>query len=283
MIHDTKSPIISIYMPTRNRPGLAKMSIDSVLCQTFQDFELIVVDDGSTGENFEILKKIVSKDARIRLLRQEISGGAPSARNYAIKNSKGLYVTGIDDDDLWCEDRLKLFFDAVDDDDCDMLMYSDDVFFTDKDEKLWAKKVNISHADLLVANEIGNQVFARRDKWIAAGLFDEALGAAQDHDMWLRLFEICSRTKYVPGAVQYIRLAHGGRMSRNKRHWEYMGYYKKHKQKMSDEQRRSYVYYLYLCFKKPRLLRFIAMLCYIPRAKTMTLIKKRVLKQWYVI
>lgn len=96
------SPRISVILPTFNRAPWLRRAIDSVLAQTERDFELIVVDDGSTDATAEILE---SYGARIRVLRQP-RGGAYVARNLALRASDSELVAFIDSDDLWYPNRL---------------------------------------------------------------------------------------------------------------------------------------------------------------------------------
>lgn len=96
--------LISIYIPTHNRIELLKKAINSVLEQTYTNWELIVVNDASTDNTEEYLKKISSSDSRIRYFTNETPKGACYSRNIAIKNSSGKYITGLDDDDVFTKD-----------------------------------------------------------------------------------------------------------------------------------------------------------------------------------
>jgi glycosyltransferase involved in cell wall biosynthesis len=94
---------VSVIIPNFNNAEYIKESIDSVLFQTYKDFELIVVDDGSTDNSMEILEEYKSK---IRILRQSNSGVA-SARNLGILESKGSLIAFLDSDDIWTSDKLE--------------------------------------------------------------------------------------------------------------------------------------------------------------------------------
>lgn len=90
-------PFLSVILPTYNRKYCVSRMIDSVLQQSFEDFELIIVDDGSTDDTFEMLEEKY-QDKRIRLTKQE-NGGVSSARNLGISLAKGNYITFVDSDD----------------------------------------------------------------------------------------------------------------------------------------------------------------------------------------
>lgn len=89
-------PILSVILPTYNRKKLVGRAIDSILSQNFLDFELIIVDDGSTDNTIKVLETY--KDPRIRIFQKE-NGGVSSARNLGLRQARGEYVTFVDSDD----------------------------------------------------------------------------------------------------------------------------------------------------------------------------------------
>ena len=95
-------PLISVILPVYNRAGWVARAIDSVLSQTYQNFELLVIDDGSTDETSLVLEGYGS---RLKVLKQA-HAGAEAARNLGIENARGEFVAFIDSDDLWYADRL---------------------------------------------------------------------------------------------------------------------------------------------------------------------------------
>ena len=100
-------PEVSIIIPTYNRANFLIQSIQSVLNQTFTDFELIVVDDGSIDDTKKIVWKFVKKDKRIKYIYQENSGGTAGPRNTGIKYSAGNYLAFLDSDDQWLPEKLE--------------------------------------------------------------------------------------------------------------------------------------------------------------------------------
>jgi glycosyltransferase involved in cell wall biosynthesis len=99
-------PLITIVIPTFNRLSLVRQAIDSVLRQTYSNWELVVVDDGSTDQSFEAISSI--DDPRIRVIRLEHTGNIAFARNIGAKSGRGEWLSFLDSDDVWVPERLSL-------------------------------------------------------------------------------------------------------------------------------------------------------------------------------
>ena len=97
---------ISVVLPFYNRVDLLQESVDSVLNQTHTNFELIIIDDGST-EGAPYLKKLTERDSRVKLIELEKNCGAAYSRNKGIEKASGIYIAFIDADDLWLENKLE--------------------------------------------------------------------------------------------------------------------------------------------------------------------------------
>lgn len=93
-----ESPIISVIVPVYNTEQYLECCLNSVLLQTFKDFEVLLIDDGSTDKSGEICDKYALKDSRIRVFHKE-NGGVSSARNVGLRNAKGKWLTFLDSDD----------------------------------------------------------------------------------------------------------------------------------------------------------------------------------------
>lgn len=100
------SPLISCIIPTHNRALKLKTAADSVLSQTYQNIELLIVDDQSKDNTKEVVELMAQKDNRIKYLLNPTKG-ANNARNYGITNAKGEYIAFLDDDDSWVETKLE--------------------------------------------------------------------------------------------------------------------------------------------------------------------------------
>lgn len=100
------SSLISVIMPAYNAESIIADSIDSVLSQTYENIELIVVDDGSSDKTLDIIEKLKLKDARIKSFPNEKNIGVSKTRNKAIKLAKGQWIAFLDSDDVWKKNKL---------------------------------------------------------------------------------------------------------------------------------------------------------------------------------
>lgn len=99
-------PLVSIIMPAFNVERYVSESIESVISQTFQDWELIIIDDCSTDRTFEIASNFAKGDERIQALMNELNFGGAQTRNKGIEVAKGKYIAFLDSDDLWLPNKL---------------------------------------------------------------------------------------------------------------------------------------------------------------------------------
>ena len=105
MIGKFGSPVVSVIIPTYNRAHLIGRAIRSVLDQTYQDWELIVVDDASTDDIPGIVKGFT--DGRVKYIRHDENKGAAAARNTGIQAARGAYIAFLDSDDEWLPEKLE--------------------------------------------------------------------------------------------------------------------------------------------------------------------------------
>lgn len=191
------SPVISVVVPTYNAQATLLETIDSIRRQTFSDFELIVIDDGSTDDTLRRLQGV--HDPRLRVFRYP-NAGLAEARNRGIDRSRGEFISFIDADDLWTPDKLALQLDALRRHPEAALAYSWTAFIDRKGSYLFAKEPchfeGDVHADLLRSCFVasGSNILVRRSCVEAVGSFDTALGAAQDWDFCLR---VAARSSFV--------------------------------------------------------------------------------------
>lgn len=106
-----KKCLLSIVVPNYNNGSFIERCLESILCSKRKDFEVIVVDDGSTDDSVDIVRKI--EDMRLKVFTQE-NQGVSAARNYGIKEARGEFVTFCDSDDYYCEDAINRLLDLVD-------------------------------------------------------------------------------------------------------------------------------------------------------------------------
>ncbi len=106
-------PTVSVIIPTYNRPKYLKLTLQSILDQTYKDIEIIVVDDGSPNDAAEMVCKPLEKVSYYKI---ENSGGPAKPRNFGISKARGKYIAFTDDDDIWMPDKLEQQVDILDSD-----------------------------------------------------------------------------------------------------------------------------------------------------------------------
>ncbi len=234
-------PLVSAIITTKNRADLLPRAIESVLKQTYQNLEIIVVDDGSSDQTPAVIAEY-QKENVIILIRNEKSVGACRARNQGIERAQGEFVAGLDDDDQWHPERISILLQSYDD--SFACITSNDRRITSNRSVIWRKKKQITLDDLLYSNSVGNQVLAKKQRILDVGGFDESLRAAQDYDLWIRLCEKFGPIKVVQKPLQNIyNETSADRISNPKSQLHgYLSVYKKHKSKMSRDQRRYHLY-----------------------------------------
>ena len=102
-----RNNLVSIITPSFNSSKFIRECVDSVISQTFQDWELLIIDDFSKDNSKDIISELSSQDERIRPFFLEDNIGAAAARNVALKQAKGKYIAFLDSDDIWNEDKLE--------------------------------------------------------------------------------------------------------------------------------------------------------------------------------
>lgn len=239
-------PLISVYLPTRNRAGLVREAVATVQKQSYEQWELIVVNDASDDDTQAVVDRLAQRDSRIRVLHQPKPHGAPAARNRAIAEAQGMWITGIDDDDRWHPDRLMHLYDSFAEGFSAVCSY--DVMVDGNRRRVWKKPPVIDLDDLLYYNRVGNQVLTKTENLRAIGGFDEALPAAQDYDCWIRLVEAHGPIKTVPESLQEVAIgATDDRITNSERRLAgYRRCFEKHHDKMSVAHRRYQQYRLKL-------------------------------------
>ena len=163
-------------------------SINSVLSQTFQDFELLIVYDDESKKDLEYLKSLVEKDKRIKLIINDKNLGAGESRNKAIKHCKGNLIAFIDSDDLWEKDKLELQIEFMEDNHIKICHTSYKIIDKNSNEigSRKSKKV-LNYKDLLKSCDIGLSTVLM-DKDLIDEYFSFAnLKTKEDYVLWLKL------------------------------------------------------------------------------------------------
>ncbi len=183
-------PLVSVIIPAYNAEKIIHETIESVLNQTFTDFELIIVNDGSTDNTLEVISQI--DDSRLKIFSYP-NGGVSASRNRGVSHAVGKYISFIDADDLWTSDKLKAQLEAIQKEPQASVAYSWTDFidqegkFIDRDERVtYSGDV---YPQMLVRDFLSSasNVMIRRRAFIESGRFDESLAGAADWDLFLRL------------------------------------------------------------------------------------------------
>ena len=215
-----KNKMVSVVITCYNYGKYLAGCLDSVLGQTYRDIEIIIVNDGSTDDTDEIVKKYLS-DPRVRYIKQRNAGQA-NAKNIGIRSASGEFVAFLDADDVWASSKLEqqipLFSDpAVGVVYCRAQYIGDDgrsLDFTTKGKYLQprsGKVIPYLFFDNFIpfsASVVRKECLERTD------LFDESLKMGIDWDLWLRI-SASYLFAYVDEPLLYYRIGHSGQMSKN--------------------------------------------------------------------
>jgi teichuronic acid biosynthesis glycosyltransferase TuaG len=189
--------LVSIIMPAYNAEKYIAASIESVLAQTYSDWELIVVDDGSTDSTATVVQEFATRDPRVRYIFQE-NGRLGKARNTGISNSTGRLIAFLDSDDLWLPTKLEVQTRAMAENNADVVYSKSYVFcdenIDDETQTLPSSAGKFSGPDFFDSLIRYPQipvltVLFKRSALDRVGLFEEgkAYHGCEDYDLWLRL------------------------------------------------------------------------------------------------
>nr|HPQ82045.1 glycosyltransferase [bacterium] len=181
-------PAVSVVIPSYNRFSFLVQAIESVLRQSFENWELVVVDDGSTDETRDFLNSM--RDPRVRSVRQE-NAGVSSARNRGVYESQAEHIAFLDSDDLWLPRKLGVQLDFFGRNPQAAICQT---------EEIWERRGRRVNPRLRHAKKSGrifcdclplcivspSAVMMRRCAFDELGGFDESLPACEDYDLWLR-------------------------------------------------------------------------------------------------
>jgi glycosyltransferase involved in cell wall biosynthesis len=184
-----KFPLVSIIMPAFNAEKFISESIISVIKQTYTNWELLIINDGSIDKTSEIISKF--SDHRIILFEQK-NAGVANARNIGIQNSKGCYIAFLDSDDTWLEDKLKIQTEFMILNSNIGFTYTNYFSFYDnkliKNKQLHPFKIDKFNEKLLVFNFIASLTVMVKSNLIKElEGFDNKLHGPEDWDLWIRI------------------------------------------------------------------------------------------------
>ncbi len=182
-------PFFSVIIPTYNRKSLLTKAVDSVREQTYPDWELIIIDDGSNDGTGQLIANY--NDSRIRYTHQS-NQGVSKARNEGLKQAQGKYICFLDSDDWWNKDKLSIGYQYINQNPRYKIFHTQEIWY--RGGKLLRQKNkhrkphgSIFPACLPLCCVSISTVLIHRSVFTRIGTFDEALPACEDYDFWLRV------------------------------------------------------------------------------------------------
>ena len=209
----TNQPLISIIIPTYNRAYLIRETLDSIIVQTYTNWECIVVDDGSTDDTEKVLKEYIDKDNRFQYHQRpkdRLKGGS-AARNYGFEISKGDYINWFDSDDLMVSTKLEDQLNNIEE---NRTIYSIGYMSQFGDDKIEVKRKEFHFS---LKSKLDLDYFIGKLAWGTINplwtrgflegidLFDENLKSSQDYDFQIRVLQLGINPSIVKKTLVHYR------------------------------------------------------------------------------
>jgi len=187
--------MVSIITPAYNSEQFISQTIESVLCQTYTNWEMIIVDDGSTDNSVQIVEKYIQKDSRIKLIKLEKNSGPAIARNKAISEAKGRYIAFLDADDLWLAEKLNKQILFMDNNNLSFT-YSSYHLIDENNHMFGTFKTRgyISYKSMLKTCSVGC-LTAIYDTQVLGKQYMPNIAKRQDYGLWLQILKDINSTK----------------------------------------------------------------------------------------
>lgn len=208
-------PTVSIVLPTYNGSRYIRESIESILEQTYTDWELIIVDDCSTDDTLKIAYDYESMDSRIRVIHNVINRKLPGALNVGFEKAKGKYLTWTSDDNAYLPNALAVMVERLET--SDAVMVCADEYVMDeagivKEDTVWS----YMDEELCRQNTVRACFLYRREVLDSVGNYDTSLFCVEDYDYWLRVKQKYGRIDRIAQALYKYRSHNASLTSINK-------------------------------------------------------------------
>lgn len=182
-------PSVSVIIPTFNRSRKLVRALRSVMKQRFRDYEVIVVDDGSSDDTYQALTSYMPM---IRYVRQQVNRGVSAARNSGIRRASAPWIAFLDSDDYWLEDKLAVQMEYLERNPGTLACQTEEIWIRDGRRVNPRKKHKKPSGDIFAQSlklclVSPSCVMLKRSLLDEIGFFDETLPAAEDYDLWLRI------------------------------------------------------------------------------------------------
>jgi len=203
---------VCIYITTRNRAKMLERAVKSVLSQSVDVNEIIIVDDASTDNTESYCSQLIKNFENIKYFRNESNLGAPASRNLAIRESQSKYITGLDDDDEFKENRVEKLYSFYTQNNYSFVC---DALSINNSKQIDSYIGEIDFNKILYFNIVGSQVFTLRENLINIGGFDTSYPAWQDYETWTRLIKKYGPSYKIKGNSYIVHTEHDNRITTN--------------------------------------------------------------------
>lgn len=218
------NPFFTVIIPTFNRAHTLEKAIESVLSQSFQNYEIIIVNDGSSDETELILSKYHNENLSIFHTANQ---GVSAARNFAAKKAKGDWLAFLDSDDEWLEHKLKLQYDFIQENPNSVLVHGEEIWIRNSIRvnpmKKHAKGGGDQFLESLKLCAISPSVAViKKEIFFELGMFRQDFPACEDYDLWLKLTSL-----YEVGFIEdYLVNKYGGHEDQLSAKYKAMDYWR---------------------------------------------------------
>jgi teichuronic acid biosynthesis glycosyltransferase TuaG len=184
-------PVVSIVTPAFNAARTIGQAIQSAQGQTFQNWEMVVVDDCSTDDTCLVVKQYADSDSRVRLLRQASNGGPAHARNAALRAAVGRYIAFLDSDDIWLPEKLQRQLAFMQGIGCALTFTGYQVIREDgiRGGAVIEVPSKVDYEGLLLTNVIGC-LTAVYDTEVVGKVYTPLIRKREDHALWLKILKM---------------------------------------------------------------------------------------------
>ncbi|MBN2765942.1 MAG: glycosyltransferase family 2 protein [Paludibacteraceae bacterium] len=206
-------PLVSVVVPVYNMQLFLAETLDSVLKSTYPNFEVLLVDDGSTDSSADICAQYAKADSRIRFIQQH-NGGASVARNTGIRNAQGIYILPVDADNLIAADYIENCVAVLEKNPQVKIVTCEAEFFGGKTGR-W-KLPEVSLKLLARRNLMDNCAMYRKADWEKAGGYCEEILGREDWDFWISMLKTGGDVHRLAQVGLYYRVRHDSKRKRTR-------------------------------------------------------------------
>lgn len=211
------NPLVSVIIPCYNYAHYLKKGVESVIRQTYQNFEIIIVNDGSTDNTLNVANSLKREfyNYDITIIDQENSGHPAISRNNGIKVANGKYILPLDADDMIDTTMIEKCVSLLENNKSISIAYTDQVYFNESGRKL-VPTIEYDFQYLIKNNFIGSCSLFRKSTWDQVGGYDESIAGYEDWEFWISCGKLGNIGKRIPENLFYYRVSNEGVYNKDK-------------------------------------------------------------------